>query len=171
MKYKVPQLEPYVNEDELNNLKKVIDTGWLTEGPFAKEFLEKIQNFTEAKYAVLANNGTLALFLSLLSIGIKTGDEVIVPDFTFNASGASVVFTGAKPVFVDINESDLQIDVTKVEIIRSLSNPTSNAISLIFCLWSVEIFSTSINISRSEYSDDLPGSRDTSSSWLPKVSV
>ena len=122
MKYKVPQLEPYVNEDELNNLKKVIDTGWLTEGPFAKEFLEKIQNFTEAKYAVLANNGTLALFLSLLSIGIKTGDEVIVPDFTFNASGASVVFTGAKPVFVDINESDLQIDVTKIE--KSITSKT-----------------------------------------------
>lgn len=115
MKYKVAQLEPYVNEDELINLKKVIETGWLTEGPFAKEFLENIQKFTGAEYAVLANNGTLALFLSLLSIGIKSGDEVIVPDFTFNASGASVVFTGARPVFVDINESDLQIDVTKIE--------------------------------------------------------
>lgn len=115
MKYKVVQLEPYLNDDELVNLKKVIETGWLTEGPFSKEFLEKIQHFTGAKYAVLANNGTLALYLSLLSIGIKKGDEVLVPDFTFNASGSSVVFTGARPVFVDINESDLQIDVTKIE--------------------------------------------------------
>ncbi|MCK4521224.1 MAG: DegT/DnrJ/EryC1/StrS family aminotransferase [Nanoarchaeota archaeon] len=115
MNYKVPQLEPYLNKDELNNLKKVIETGWLTEGPFSKEFLEKIQEFTKAKYAVLAPNGTLALYLSLLANNIKTGDEVIVPDFTFNASAASVMFTGAKPVFVDISNSDLNIDSTKIE--------------------------------------------------------
>ena len=115
MKYKVPQLEPFVGKEELENLKKAIERKWLTEGPFSKEFLEIIKKFTEAKYAVLANNGTLALFLGLLSLGIGEGDEIIVPDFTFNASASSVVFTGAKPVFVDIDEDNLNINVKKIE--------------------------------------------------------
>jgi perosamine synthetase len=115
MKYKVPQLELFVGKEELENLKKVIETSWLTEGPFSKEFLEKIQKFTKAKYAVLANNGTLALFLSLKALDIGQGDEVIVPDFTFSASASSVVFTGGVPKFVDVHDSDLNMDVSKIE--------------------------------------------------------
>jgi len=115
MKYKVQQLEPYVGKEELENLKKAIDEKWITEGPFSKEFLQIIKEFTGTKNAVLANNGTLALFLGLLSLGIGSGDEVIVPDFTFIASANSVAFTGAKPVFVDINKDNLNIDVAKIE--------------------------------------------------------
>ena len=115
MGYKVLQLEPYVGKEELENLKKVIDKRWLTEGVFSEEFLEIIKEFTKAKHAVLANNGTLALYLGLLSLGVGKGDEVIVPDFTFNASASSVAFTGAKPVFVDIDEDNLNIDVEKIE--------------------------------------------------------
>lgn len=115
MKYKVPQLVPYVGKEELENLKKTINRRWLTEGAFSQEFLEIIKTFTKAKYGVLANNGTLALFLGLLSLDVGKGDEVIVPDFTFNASASPVTFTGAKPVFVDIKEGDLNIDVNKIE--------------------------------------------------------
>ena len=115
MGYTVPQLEPYVGKEELENLIKVIDKKWLTEGIFSKEFLEIIRGFTHAKHAVLANNGTLALFLGLLSLDVGKGDEVIVPDFTFNASASSVAFTEAKPVFVDIDEGNLNIDVEKIE--------------------------------------------------------
>ena len=115
MRYKVPQLEPYIGKEELENLKKTIDEKWITEGPFSKEFLEIIKGFTGAKNGVLANNGTLALFLGLLALGVGKGDEVIVPDFTFIASASSVAFTGAKPVFVDINEDDLQIAVEQIE--------------------------------------------------------
>lgn len=115
IKYKVPQSEPFVGQEELDNLKKVIKEKWLTEGPFSREFLSIIKKFTGAEYAVLANNGTLALFLGMLSLGIKKGDEVIVPDFTFCASASSIAFTGAKPVFVDINDGNLNIDVEKIE--------------------------------------------------------
>ncbi len=115
MKYKVPQLEPFVGEEELKNLKKVIEKKWLTEGPFSKEFLENIKDFTKAEYAILASNGTLALFLGLLALDVGKGDEVIVPDSTFNASASAVAFTGAKPVFVDINEGNFNIDVEKIE--------------------------------------------------------
>lgn len=113
--YKVPQLIPYVGAEELKNLKEVIKNKWITEGPFSKEFLQLIKDFTGAKYAVLANNGTLALFLSLMAIGIKKNDEVIVPDFTFISSGTSVAFAGGKPVFVDVDENSLNIDGSKIE--------------------------------------------------------
>ncbi|MBN2610993.1 MAG: DegT/DnrJ/EryC1/StrS family aminotransferase [Bacteroidales bacterium] len=115
MAYKIFQIQPYFDRSEIRNLKKAIKTGWVTEGPFSQEFLSSIKEFTGAKYAVLANNGTLGLFLSLLAVGIKEGDEVIVPDFTFNASASSIAFTGAIPVFVDIRTDDLQINVSQIE--------------------------------------------------------
>ncbi|MBU0765919.1 MAG: DegT/DnrJ/EryC1/StrS family aminotransferase [Bacteroidetes bacterium] len=93
----------------------MIDKRWLTEGPFSREFLKLLQDFTGAKYAVLANNGTLALYLALKALDIKSGDEVIVPDFTFNASGSSVAFAGGRPVFVDVDRNNLNIDATKIE--------------------------------------------------------
>jgi perosamine synthetase len=115
MKYKVPQLIPYVGEEELENLKLVIEKQWITEGPFSQEFLELIKEKTKAKYAVLANNGTLALYIALKAIGIGEGDEVIVPDLTFIASATSVYFAGGKPVFVDVDYSSMNIDVGKIE--------------------------------------------------------
>ena len=86
MSYRIFQLEPYFNEREIENLKVAIKTGWVTEGPFSKEFIKKIKDYTGAEFAVLANNGTLALYLSLLAAGVKRDDEVIVTDFSFNAS-------------------------------------------------------------------------------------
>ncbi len=115
MSYRIFQLEPYFNGKEIENLKVVINTGWVTEGPFSKEFIRRIKDYTGAEYAVLANNGTLALYLALLGAGVKRDDEVIVTDFSFNASAASIAFAGAKPVFVDINNPDLQIDVSRIE--------------------------------------------------------
>jgi len=115
LNYTVPQLEPYVDEKELANLTEVIKNKWLTEGPFSKRFIEKIKTLTHAKHVNLAPNGTLAIYLSLLALGIKKGDEVIVPDFTFNASASPVVFAGAEPIFVDIHDSDFNIDPDKIE--------------------------------------------------------
>ena len=115
MSYKVPQMQTYIGKEELENLTEVIKAKWLTEGVFSKQFLETVKDFTKAKHAILANNGTLALFLGLLSLDVHQGDEVIVPDFTFNASASSIAFTGARPVFVDIDGGNLNIDVTKIE--------------------------------------------------------
>ncbi|MBN1414682.1 MAG: DegT/DnrJ/EryC1/StrS family aminotransferase [Bacteroidales bacterium] len=115
MAYKIFQIQPFFDNSEINNLEKAIKTGWVTEGPFSQEFLVRLKEFTGAEFAVFANNGTLGLFLALLALDIKKGDEVIVPDFTFNASASSIAFTGANPVFVDINPVDLQIDPSKIE--------------------------------------------------------
>ena len=115
MAYKITQTEPYVGQEELSNLIRVIENKWLTEGPFSKEFLSIIKEFTGSKHALLTNNGTIALYLALKAIGIKAGDEVIVPDFTFNASGSSVFFAGGKPVFIDVDENTFNINVEKIE--------------------------------------------------------
>jgi len=115
MKYKIPQLIPFLGNEELANLEIVIKNKWLTEGPFSEEFLSIIKDFTGAKYAVLANNGTLALFLALKAIGINPGDEVIVPDFTFIASATSIVFSGGVPLFTDVDYNNLNINVDEIE--------------------------------------------------------
>ena len=103
------QFKPYLGEDEFQNIKLCFDSNWITEGPKAKEFIEKLCKFVGSKYGVLAPNGTLALYLALVSIGIKSGDEVIVPDLTFIATANAVIMCGAKPIFCDIDE-DLHID-------------------------------------------------------------
>jgi len=115
MNYKIVQLIPYVGDEELTNLKKVIKNKWLTEGPFSNELIDIVKDFTKAKYALLTNNGTLALYLSLKAIGISKGDEVITPDFTFNATASCVVFAGAKPVFVDVSNKTGNIDISLIE--------------------------------------------------------
>ena len=105
---KVPQFMPYVDMEEYEAIKDCFEINWITEGPKAKEFNEKLCDLIGVKYGVFAPNGTLALYLALRAIGIGPGDEVIVPDFTFIASANAVEMTGARPVFVDVDE-DLQI--------------------------------------------------------------
>jgi perosamine synthetase len=108
---KVPQFAPFIGEEEYAAIKDCFDANWITEGPKAKEFDERLRAFINAKYAVFAPNGTLALYLALKAAGIKEGDEVIVPDTTFIASGNAVEMLGAVPVFVDVTRRNFQIDV------------------------------------------------------------
>ena len=82
--------------------------------PAYKLLEEEYARFTGSKYAISCNSGTSALHLAFMAIGVKKGDEVIVPDFTMAACGFAVSYTGAKPVFVDCGE-DLNIDATKIE--------------------------------------------------------
>lgn len=125
MEYRIQQIQPYFDHQELHNLEMAVTSGWVTEGPFSQEFLSLLKDFTGARYAVLANNGTLGLYLALLAIGAREGDEIIVPDFTFNASASSIAFTGAEPVFADINRDDLQINTSAIE---KLITPRTRAI-------------------------------------------
>lgn len=112
---KVPQLSPWVGKEEYRAIKDCFDNNWITEGPKAGEFTKELLNLIKAKYGVFAPNGTLALYLGLRALGIKAGDEVLVPDFTFYASATSVEMCGAKPVFVEVNRKNFQIDVRLAE--------------------------------------------------------
>tara|TARA_R110000744_G_scaffold124539_2_gene230091 strand:+ start:2529 stop:3674 length:1146 start_codon:yes stop_codon:yes gene_type:complete len=110
---KVNQFQPYIGNEEYESIKECFDINWITEGPKAKEFSKKLCNLIGCKYGVFAPNGTLSLYLGLKAIGIKPGDEVLVPNFTFIASANAVEMIGAKPIFVDINIDTLHIDLDK----------------------------------------------------------
>lgn len=101
----IPQFKPFLGTEEILAVQKCITDNWITEGPKSQEFLNIIKNLTQAKYAVLAPNGTLAIYLALVGCGIGNGDEVLVPDFTFIATANAVVMAGAKPIFVDVDDN------------------------------------------------------------------
>jgi len=89
------------------SLNKILKTGQYTNGPFVKNFEDNFKKFVQTKYCVAVNSGTSALQLSLIALGIKKNDEVIVPSISFVASAAAITYIGAKPVFVDINSNNL----------------------------------------------------------------
>src|SRR3989338_7717798 len=107
---KIPQLSPWIGNEEYKAIKFCFDNNWITEGPKTQKFGESLLKLIGAKYGVFAPNGTLALYLGLRALGIGVDDEVIVPSFTFMGSATSVEMTGAKPIFVDVNRRNFQID-------------------------------------------------------------
>ena len=115
MKKVIPLLKPYFDSEELKEIKKVLDSGWVSQGPKAREFEEAVSEYNSVKYSIAVTNCTSALHLSLLAIGIKPDDEVLVADYTYPATGHSVVYCSAKPVFVDINPKTYNIDPAAME--------------------------------------------------------
>lgn len=114
---KIPQFIPAIGADEYQAIASCFETQWITEGPKAKEFSERLLELTGAKYGVFAPNGTLALYLALKSAGIGPGDQVIVPDFTFIGTANAVEMTGATPVFADVNIRNFQIDISSASVL------------------------------------------------------
>jgi len=112
----IPQVMPWLGKEERDAVAKTITDNWITEGPRCKEFSEGLNELFGVKYGVFAPNGTLALYLGLLALGIGPGDQVIVPDTTFIASANAVVLTGADPLFVDVSEKDYQLDISKINL-------------------------------------------------------
>ena len=111
---RIPIYRPMLGEEEKKNLVDCVDREWLTGGKYVKEFEQRIVGICGVKHAVACSNGTTALYLGLLAMGIGKGDEVIVPDFTFIASANAVTWTGAKPIFCDVDKT-LNIDIKLIE--------------------------------------------------------
>lgn len=111
----IPQISPWIDDEELREVEKVIRSTYITEHSVTKEFECRLENLTGAKYAVAMANGTVALYSALAALGIGNGDEVIVPDMTFVATANSVILAGAAPIFCDIKSDTLCIDVQKAE--------------------------------------------------------
>lgn len=111
----IPFALPSIGDDEINSVVDTIRSGWLTMGKKTFEFEEAIALYTGAKYAVALNSCTAALHLSLIASGVKPGDEVITTPFTFASTGNVIVHSGARPVFVDIDPDNFNIDTTFVE--------------------------------------------------------
>ena len=115
MKREIPLSVPNLNHDIIRNLTECIETGWVsTGGRFIAEFESKFAKYVGMDAAVSTQSGTAGLHLALKVLGIEAGDEVIVPTLTFLAAINPVAYLGAKPVFMDCDDS-LCIDVDKLE--------------------------------------------------------
>lgn len=112
---KIPITKTEFTSADFENIKKPLDSGWVVQGPYVKEFEDKWCRFTGAANSVAVTSCTTGLHLSLAASGIKEVDEVIVPAFTWIATANSVEYTGAKPVFCDIELSTFNIDIRKFE--------------------------------------------------------
>lgn len=112
----IPLSIPNISGNEWLYVKDCLDTGWISSvGSYVNTFEEKIAEFTGAKYAVAAMNGTAALHLSMQLAGVKRGDYVIVPDITFIASCNAVSYLGAEPLLIDVDKYTWQMDLDLLE--------------------------------------------------------
>jgi len=109
--------KPLVGEEEINAVAEVLKSGNYVSGKKVEEFEEKFAEYIGTEYAVAVNSGTSALHLALLSLGIGKGDKVIVPPLGFFATIEAVLYTGAIPVFADIEERSFNINPASVESI------------------------------------------------------
>ncbi len=106
--------EPIIEDEEINEVIKVLKSKYLVYGPTVKEFEKLFAEYIGVKHALTVCNGTVALDLILKALGIGSGDEVIVPDFTFIATANTVLFQDARPVFADIDLDTYNIDPNDV---------------------------------------------------------
>lgn len=125
----LPLAKPFINGQEERYVKKALMSGWISSrGEFIDKFESSFAKYCGAKYGISVSNGTVGLHLALKALGVGDGDEVIVPSLTFVATANAVVYCGAKPVFIDINENDWCIDPEKIE--ENISNRTKAIIAV-----------------------------------------
>lgn len=111
----LPYGKQNIDNADINEVIKALKSDFLTTGPYVRQFEEKVARYVGAKYAVAVSNGTAALHVACLAAGIKKGDEVLVTPLTFAASANCILYCGAKPVFIDIEEDTGNIDINKIE--------------------------------------------------------
>ncbi len=112
----IPVYQPELSGNEKKYVNECLDTNWISaKGRFVKEFEDGIAKYLGVNHAVSVSNGTVALHLALMALGIGEGDEVILPSLTYVASANAVTYTGATPVFADSLHESWQIDPEDVE--------------------------------------------------------
>ncbi|MDB4538771.1 DegT/DnrJ/EryC1/StrS family aminotransferase, partial [bacterium] len=122
----IPVSMPSVGDRERDYLLRAVESGWISSlGEYVTRFEEEFAAFCGAREAVSVSNGTAALHLALHALGIRAGDEVLVPDLSFIASANAILMSGATPVFCDIDPETLCVDVASAE---SMITPRTKAI-------------------------------------------
>jgi dTDP-4-amino-4,6-dideoxygalactose transaminase len=121
----IPFHAPSIGEEEIAEVVDTLRSGWLSTGPKVQRFEQLFSAYVSARHAVAVNSGTAALQLALEAVGLRRGDEVIIPTYTFAATGEAAVSLGARPVLADCRADTLNIDATTIE---SLVTPRTKAI-------------------------------------------
>ncbi len=115
----IPITKPVIGEEELRAVQLPLETGWVVQGPYVQEFEEKFSVYTGARHSVATSSCTTALHIAVAALGLKPGNEVIVPAFTWVSTANVVEYMGAKPVFCDIDLATFNIDCGLAETLVS----------------------------------------------------
>jgi len=125
----IPQMRPLFGDEEKNEITDYLnEDGYFTEYRRTEFFESEIAKFTGAKHCIVVNNGTVSLTIAALALGIKPGDEIIVPNYTMIATPNSIKILGAKPVFVDVEPETLVLDI---ELTKKAISSKTKAIMLV----------------------------------------
>lgn len=119
---RVPITRPYLDQADADAAASALASGFVVQGPRVREFEELVAQYVGARHALAVSSATTGLHLALAALGIGAGDEVIVPSFTFPATGNVVAHLGATPVLVDVRIDDYAIDVD--DVARKLTSRT-----------------------------------------------
>ncbi|MEJ0084594.1 MAG: DegT/DnrJ/EryC1/StrS family aminotransferase [Pseudomonadota bacterium] len=111
----IPIIKPMMDEREAEAARRVILSGWITQGPEVAAFEKEFAAYTGAEHGVAVSNCTTALHLALLALGIKPGDEVITVSHSFIATANVIAYTGATPVFIDVDPVTFNLDPARIE--------------------------------------------------------
>ena len=111
----IPISKPFFGPEEALAVQRPLESGWVVQGPFVKQFEERFAAFTGAPLAVATSTCTTALHIAIAALGLKPGDEVIVPAFTWVSTANVVEYMGATPIFCDIDLATFNIDVAQIE--------------------------------------------------------
>ena len=111
----IPFSPPHIDQKIIDEVNKALLSGWITTGPRTKEFEKKITAYCGNKSTLCLNSATAGLEIILRWFGVKEGDEVILPAYTYSATANVVIHCGASPVFVDVNRHDFNISVQEIE--------------------------------------------------------
>lgn len=122
----IPIMEPWLDEEETALVLDCLKSGWISsQGKYIPQFEEAFASYCGSRFGIATSNGTTALHLALVTVGIGPGDEVIVPALSFIATANVVVYTGARPVFADVDEKTWTMDP---EELPALIGPRTKAI-------------------------------------------
>jgi len=113
-KIKVPMAKPVFEDDELNGIMNVVNSGWLGQGKITEEFEKDLSDYFSSNVTAV-NNGSSAIMCALLALGIKPGDKIAVPNFTFISTSSVPKILGALIVPVDIDPKTLNMDISSLE--------------------------------------------------------
>jgi perosamine synthetase len=112
----IPIARPLIGDEEKRAVLDVLESGQLAQGAVVEQFEDAFAAYTGVRHAIATSNGTTALHVALLAHGIGVGDEVITTPFTFVASANSILYSGARPVFVDIEPDTFNLDPDQIEV-------------------------------------------------------